>query len=168
MPRVTDLCSSSRVLEQRTSSCSNPGFLLRPTAMAVLMGILALSACGTGTVPHEAILGKWKSNAPLTLQSMHATDGLAPQSRALLNNAFFGHMETEIRETESRTTNKKDNYDSGFEPYTVLEVTERFVRIKAWNSFFQDYDVRTLYLEGNCYYEIFKVFHFRQYFCREG
>ena len=99
---------------------------------------------------------------------MYATEGLAPHSRELLNDAFFGHMETEIRETESRTTNKRDNYDSGFEPYTVLEVTDRFVRIKAWNSFFQDYDVRTLYLEGDCYYEIFKVFRFRQYFCRDG
>ena len=168
MPRATNLCSPGRVLEKRASSYSNPGFPLYSAAMAVLMGVLALSACGTGTVPHEAILGKWKSNAPLTLQSMYATEGLAPHSRAFLNNAFFGYMETEIRETESRTTNKRDNYDSGFEPYTVLEVTDRFVRIKAWNSFFQDYDVRTLYLEGNCYYEIFKVFRFRQYFCRNG
>lgn len=133
----------------------------------VLVAALVLSGCENQPVPHAAILGKWKSNEQLTLQSVNRTPGLSARSRALLENDFFGHLETEIRESESRTISEKDNYDSGFEPYEVLEVSDDFVRIKAWNNFFQDYDERILYLEGDCYYEIFKQFKFRQYFCRE-
>lgn len=50
----------------------------------------------------------------------------------------------------------------------MLEIADDYIRIKAWSNFFQGYDERILYLEGNCYYEIFKQFKFRQYFCRQG
>ena len=140
------------------------GFLPRWT---LLIAALAVSGCGNPSVPHAAILGKWKSNARLTLQSVSKTPGMSTLSRAFLQDDFFGHLETEIRESESRTISEKDDYDSGFEPYEVLEVSDNFVRIKAWNSFFQDFDERILYLEGDCYYEIFKQFKFREYFCRE-
>jgi hypothetical protein len=100
----------------------------------LLIGFLALSGCNFQSVPHDAILGKWKSNAQLTLRSMNATEGLTTHS--------------------------------GFEPYEVLEVADSYVRIKAWSNFFQNYDERILYIEGSCYYEIFKHFRFRQYFCK--
>ena len=129
-------------------------------------GVVLALGCEDRRVAHEAILGTWKSNAPLTLRSVERTAGIMPQTRAFLRDDFFGHMEVEIREGESRTTHARDNYDSGFEPYEVLEVSDRFVRIKIWSNFFQDYDVRTLYLEGDCYYEIFREFEFRQYFCK--
>ena len=154
----------SRLDERHLSVERIPGFFLRWT---LLVAALALSGCEIQTVPHAAILGKWKSNARLTLQSVNRTPGLSALSRALLEDDFFGHLETEIREKDSRTINEKDNYDSGFEPYEVLEVTDDFVRIKAWNNFFQDYNERVLYLDGDCYYEIFKQFKFRQYFCRQ-
>lgn len=133
-----------------------------------LIAALALPGCAYQPVPHAAILGKWKSDARLTLQSINNTEGLSAQSRAFLEDEFFGHQEMEIREKDSRTTNQKDNYDSGLEPYVVLEVANNYVRIKAWSNFFQGYDERILYLEGDCYYEIFKQFNFRQYFCKYG
>lgn len=129
--------------------------------------LLALVGCQDRSVPHEAILGMWKSNEQLTLQSVYRNDGLTHRSREILADDFFGHQLVEIREDESRTIHPKDDYDSGFEPYEVLEVSADYVRIKAWNSFFQDYNVRTLYLEGDCYYEIFKMFGFRTYFCKQ-
>lgn len=132
----------------------------------MLFGLLALQGCQFQSVPHEAILGKWKSNAQLTVKSMNSTKGLTTQSRSFLEDDFFGYMETEIRENESRTINQRDNYDSGFEPYEVLEIADKYVRIKAWSNFFQSYDERVLYLEGDCFYEIFRHFGFRQYFCR--
>jgi len=155
----------SRLVECLLSDERISGF---PVRWILLVAALALSGCEIQTVPHAAILGKWKSNARLTLQSVNRTPGLSAMSRALLEDDFFGHLETEIRESDSRTISEKDNYDSGFEPYEVLEVTDDFVRIKAWNNFFQDYDERVLYLEGDCYYEIFKQFKFRQYFCRQA
>ena len=140
---------------------------MKSIRIVLLCAIVVLGGCEDRRVAHEAILGKWRSNAPLTLKSVDRVKGITPQTRAFLHDDFFGHMEVEIRKYESRTTHEKDNYDSGFGPYEVLEVSNRFVRIKTWNAFFQDYDVRTLYLEGDCYYEIFKEFEFRQYFCRD-
>lgn len=141
-------------------------FSLKVTVL--LIGLLALPGCEWRSTPHEAILGKWRSNAQLTLESLVVTKGITPQTRAFLEGDFFGYIEVEIREKSSRTTDKRDNYDSGIEPYEVLEVADGFVRIRAWSNFFQDYDVRTLYLDGDCYYEIFAEFNFRQYFCRYG
>lgn len=132
----------------------------------MLSCLLALQGCQFQSVPHEAILGKWKSNVQLTLKSISSTKGLTSQSRSFLQDDFFGYLETEFKESESRTTNQRDNYDSGFEPYEVLEVSDKHVRIRAWSNFFQNYDERVLYLEGDCYYEIFRQFGFRQYFCK--
>lgn len=134
----------------------------------LLIGILLLTGCEDQSVPHGAIVGKWKSNAQLTLESVFVTEGITSRTRAFFEKDFFGHLVVEIREQESRTLDPRDNYDSGYEPYEVLEVSNEFVRIKAWSNFFQDYDERILYLDGDCYYEIFAEFKFRQYFCRHG
>lgn len=152
-----------------TPRLHRPDRLLPVMWRAILPTLLLLSAgCADQRVPHEAILGIWKSNAELTEESLKDSGKLSPHSRDFLTDDFFGHQVVEIRENESRTTHEKDNYDSGFEPYQVLEVSERFVRIKAWSNFFKSYDERVLYLEGNCYYEIFRHFGFRTYYCKEG
>ena len=135
---------------------------------ALVIGFSTLPGCDFRASPHEAIIGKWRSNAQLTLESVVETQGLSPQTRAFLERDFFGHQEVEIRESDSRTIDERDNYDSGYEPYEVLEVADGYVRIRAWSNFFQGYDIRTLYLEGDCYYEIFAGFSFRNYFCRTG
>ena len=145
-----------------------PGSGAAGAAVALVLAALALPGCDLDTAPHEAILGKWRSNAQLTLESVVETRGMTSQSRAFLKGDFFGHQEVEIREFDSRTTNPRDNYDSGYEPYEVLEVADGYVRIRAWSNFFQDYAVRTLYLEGDCFYEIFAGFEFRTYFCPTG
>jgi len=154
-------CSSRRFVDSSIASSPRAA----ATVGMLFLGLF-LTACESSLVPHSAIVGKWKSNAPLTLRSLADTKGMAPQSRAILENNFFGHLETEIGESASRTIDQRDQYDSGDEPYEVLEISDGYIRIKAWSNFFQDYGERTLYLEGDCYYEVFKQFEFRQYFCR--
>lgn len=144
------------------------GFPRAASGLVLLAGLLGLSGCDMSSTPHEAIIGNWRSNAQLTLESVVATEGMTAQTRRFLEADFFGYQEVEIRENDSRTINPRDNYDSGYEPYEVLEVADDYVRIRAWNNFFRNYDVRTLYLDGDCYYEIFAGFRFRQYFCRHG
>ena len=134
----------------------------------LLIAILVLLGCGSQSVRHEAILGKWKSNARLTLESVNSTEGITSHTRAFLADDFFGYLAIEIEENRTRTTNDNDNYDSGFEPYKVLEIADDYIRIKAWSNFFQAYDERTFYLERDCYYEIFVVYGFRSYFCKYG
>ena len=72
-----------------------------------LVGLAMLTACDFGSTPHEAILGKWRSNAQLTLESVVQTKGITPQTRAFLEGDFFGHLEVEIREDDTRTTNQR-------------------------------------------------------------
>lgn len=148
-----------------TASIGRAPSLLTISKWLALTAFLVLTGCDGKRVEHDAIVGKWRSNAKLTLKSLQGIDGITPQTRAFLENDFFGHLVIEIQEDRSRTVHEGDDYDSGFEPYEVLEVSDDYVRIKTWSNFFQNYDERILYLEGECYYEIFAEFEFREYFC---
>ena len=133
---------------------------------SVLIATLALIACVAKQLPHHALLGKWKSNAELTLASMNNVKGVTPEARALFEDDFFGHLIIEWKEHESRAVNEKDKYDSGYESYQVLETINEHITLKEWNDILQRYDEYTLYLEGDCYYVITSKFEFREYFCR--
>lgn len=134
----------------------------------LLIIAIALLGCENRLVPHYAFLGKWKSNEKLTLASMNRAKDVTPEARALFENDFFGHLVIEHKEHESRATNEKDDYDSGFEPYEVVEVTDKYIRIKEWSELLQQFDETTLYLEGDCYYVITSKYEFREYFCKYG
>lgn len=115
---------------------------------------------------HSVLIGKWKSNEKLTLESMNSVEGITPKARELFENDLFGHLVIEYKENEYRAINEKDNYDSGFIPYEVLEVTDRYIRIKEWCDILKEYEESTLYLDGDCYYIITSKFNFKEYFCR--
>jgi hypothetical protein len=128
--------------------------------------LLGLLGCETREVAHKAILGKWKSNAELTLKSMNSVEGVTPKARELFESDFFGNLVIEIQEDESRATDLKENVDFGFEAYEVLEVTEKFIRVNDWSEILQEYQERVMYLEGECYYVLTTKWKFREYFCR--
>ena len=114
------------------------------------------------------LLGKWKSNEKLTLASMNSVEGVTPKARESFENELFGHLMVEFREKKYRTINDKDNYESGFVPYEVLEVTDRYIRLREWSDLLKEYEGSTLYLDGECYYVMTSKFNFREYFCRFG
>jgi hypothetical protein len=139
------------------------------------MRLIALSfigaaaiGCDSSPVPHAAILGNWKSNEELTLRSMNKIGEIDSEVRKYLDNDFFGHLEVEWLRSTSRAVNPKDEFDTGFEPYEVLEVTPKYIKVRVWSSILEDYDESTMYLEGNCYYVITSKYEFREYFCRQG
>lgn len=134
----------------------------------ILISSLALSACDDRPVAHHIILGKWKSNAELTLQSMNSAEGVTPKAKTIFEDDFFGHLEVEWKEKESRAINVRDDYDSGYEPYEVVEITEEYIKVKEWSDILQQHDEYTLHFEGNCYYIITSKFEFREYFCKQG
>ncbi len=140
---------------------------LGPFTAVALMIVAGLAGCGEVPPPHQAIIGKWKSNEKLTLMSVDRVEVMSPQTRAFLRDDFFGHLVIHIDEKASRTTHARDDFDSGLEPYHVVEVTDDYVRIRAWSNFFKNYDTRTLYLSGDCYYVMFEGFQFREYFCKD-
>ena len=128
--------------------------------------LLMLIGCDEGVVPHSALLGKWKSNEKLTLDSMNSVAGVVPKVRELFENDFFGHLVVEYKENEYRSINEKDNYESSFKPYEVLEVTDGYIRIRDWNDLLKDSEETTLHFEGDCYYALTTKYNFREYFCR--
>ena len=139
--------------------------MLRLVALAV---ILMLNGCGGKVVPHSTLLGKWKSNEKLTLESMNGVEGVTKKAREVFENNFFGHLVVEYKEKEYRSINDKDNIESSFVPYEVLEVTDRYIRIREWSDLLKENEESTLYFEGDCYYVITSKFNFREYFCRYG
>ena len=135
------------------------------TAFSIM---LAIGACDSSAVPHSAILGKWKSNEELTLKSMNAVVGMNEEVREYFENNLFGHLQVEWLKEKSRAVNEIDDFDIGYVPYEVLEVDSKFIRVREWSSFLNDYDESTLYLDGDCYYVITTKYEFREYFCRQG
>lgn len=134
----------------------------------ILFGALLLLGCQGHEIPHGALLGKWKSSEKLTLESMNSVEGVTAKARELLENNFFGNLVVEYKENEYRAINAMDEYDSGFVPYEVLEVTDKYIRIKEWNDLLGEQEESKIYLEGDCYYVITSKFNFREYFCRNG
>jgi len=131
-----------------------------------LLGASILFGCEQQAVSHRAIVGTWKSNAERTLESMNSVEGVTPKAREYLEKDFFGHLVNEIREHDSRSFDARGGFDSGYEPYEVLEVTDKYIRAKQWSSLLQEFQERTLYIENECYYVLITKFQFREYFCK--
>ena len=124
-----------------------------------------LSGCGGSETKHHYLFGVWKSNEEMTLDSMNQVDGVTEKARELLEDDFFGNLVVEYREKETRAINEKDDFDTGFLPYEVLEVSEDRIRIKESSEILGETET-TIYPEGDCYYVIVSKFEFREYFCR--
>jgi hypothetical protein len=110
--------------------------------------LLVLCFSCAATVPHQAILGTWKSNEALTLASMHQLGGLSPEAVELFENDFFGKLVVEYRRDTARSTFPDEDYDTGFEPYEVLEVAPGYVKIREWSKTLGQWSDATIHLEA--------------------
>ena len=139
--------------------------MYRLVAISVLSVLLG---CQAQYQSDEYLVGKWKSNEKLTLESMNRVEGVTLEARELFENDFFGNAVVEYKEDVFRITDKKLDYVSDFEPYEILEATSTKIRLKSWNSVFEEYQEWDLFLNGDCYYIIVSKFEFREYYCRYG
>jgi hypothetical protein len=96
---------------------------------------------------------------------MNSAEGVTEEARTLFENDFFGQLVVEYKENESRSVIERDDFDTGFQPYQVVEVTEDYIRIKESSKILGDTET-TIYPDGECFYVIVSKFQFREYFCR--
>ena len=123
-----------------------------------------LWACASS--PERALLGVWKSDAPRTLESMRALDGIPADRRAALERDYYGHLTVEYRADVVRGRMDDGRYDSGYQPYKVVEATPEYVVTDEWNEILHEFRRSTTYFDGECIYGWAAEYRYREYFCR--
>ncbi|HLF11643.1 MAG TPA: hypothetical protein VJA26_10540 [Gammaproteobacteria bacterium] len=126
---------------------------------------IAVLAAGCAGPEHRAIIGTWKSDAARTLASMREVVDVPQQVRAAFENDYHGHLVVEYRADTVRAYFDDGNYDSGYQPYEVVEVTDDYVVTREWNEVLAQFSDSTTYLDGECIYGVSAEYQYREYFC---
>jgi len=127
--------------------------------------LISFSMAGCGSPEHQAIIGIWKSDAELTLQSMHEAADLPPQARSRFENDFYGHLVVEYRVDTVRARFDNIDYDTGYQPYEVIVVSDGKIVTREWNEILQVFETSTTFIDGECIYGLSAEYAFREYFC---
>ena len=130
----------------------------------MLVLIVAFMA-GCSTPAHHAIIGTWQSDTEQTLQSMHQVADLPAETRSHFENDYYGHLIVEYRADTLRARFDNSNYDTGYQPYKVIEVSEDKIVTSEWNEILQIFETSTTYIDGVCIYGISAQYAYREYFC---
>jgi len=130
------------------------------------MLLVAQVACST--LPQRAIIGVWKSDADRTLASMRIAGNVTPEALRIYENDYYGHLVIEYRRDTVRAWFDNSDYDTGYQPYEVVEVAPDHVVTREWNELLGRYQLTTTYMEGACIYGIAAEFGFREYYCPNG
>jgi len=124
-----------------------------------------VSGAALAAPSHEAIIGTWKSDAARTIDAMDDVDGISADARAALAEDYFGHLIIEYRVDTVRVHFDNSDYDSGFQPYEVVEVADDYVVTREWNEVLRVYEESTTYIDPPCIYGISSSYGFREYYC---
>jgi hypothetical protein len=162
------LCAVSYFLKSKRSEKSEDSahacYRARIVAGFVAVLIVA-SLLGCSAPTHRAIIGTWKSDTERTLQSIYQVADLPPQTRSLYENDYYGHLIVEYRVDTVRARFDNSNYDTGYQSYQVIEVSEDKIVTSEWNEILQIFETSTTFIDGNCIYGISAKYAFREYFC---
>jgi hypothetical protein len=126
---------------------------------------------GSNDVPHQDLLGVWKSNEEMTLASMRATPGVTKKAKDIFENDFFGRLiiEYKIDSYRARYEDEEDNIDEfhHYYPYRVLDRGDNYYILETRIPLVKDnLRQKTIYMDGECYYQLVSRWNFREYFCR--
>jgi hypothetical protein len=138
--------------------------VFRPLFSCTLM-LTALSMVGCSPPEHQAIIGTWKSDTERTLQSMRQVVDLPPRAQSYFENNFYGHLIVEYRVDTVRAKFDNSNYDTDYQPYKVISVSNEKIITSEWNEILQIFETSTTFIEGECLYGISADYNFREYFC---
>jgi hypothetical protein len=133
--------------------------------LVCVLALMSLSLAGCGPPAHQAIIGTWKSDDEQTLQSMLKVADLPPHARSHFEDDFYGHLIVEYRVDTVRARFDNSNYDTGYQPYEVIEVSEEKIVTSEWNEILQKFETSTTFIDGECIYGISAEYEFREYFC---
>ncbi len=119
-------------------------------------------------MPQRALLGSWVSDAPRTLASMRATSGIPEARRSALADDYYGHLIIEYRKDTMRARFDNRDYDSGYQPYKIVEATPERIVTDEWNEVVGEFQRTTTYFDGGCIYGLAAEYGYREYFCPAG
>ncbi len=111
------------------------------------------------------LVGTWKSNEKLTLQSMEKTKGIPEKTREAFRNDFFGKLTIKVKEKtfSAYFDGKPLELDIKYE---VIQINTNNYLIKSYDAPSQDTSEQKIIIEGDCYYTLISNWQFREYFCR--
>lgn len=131
---------------------------------------IALTLVGCSPIPHEDLLGYWKSNEPKTLESMRATPGITEKAKELFEKDFFGKLVIEYKADTYRAKfeREEDNIEEfdQYYPYKILKKGEGYYLVESYSQHLEENETKKIYMDGNCYYVLVSKWNFREYFCR--
>jgi len=127
--------------------------------------LIVTSMIGCSAPAHHAIIGTWKSDAERTLQSMRQVDDLSPNARSRFEDDFYGHLIVEYRVDTVRARFDNAAYDTGYQPYEVVAVSDGEIVTREWNEILQIFETSTTYIDDECIYGISAEYEFSEYFC---
>lgn len=133
--------------------------------MACSLAAMLLWADEPPAPAHAAIIGTWKSDAARTIDAMDEVDGISPEVRAAFADDYFGHLIIEYRVDTVRAHFDNSDYDSGYRPYDVVEVTGDYIVTREWNEIRRIYEESTTYIDPPCIYGVSSEYGFREYYC---
>lgn len=114
----------------------------------------------------EKLQGVWQSDADMTLDSMRGVTGMSPRAKAMLEDDFFGRLVVEYQGQTRRAYLQDDDYDTGFEPFEIIDERAKSIVLREWNVVLDDYFTEEIHFEDSCYYVFTGKPIFREYFCR--
>jgi len=138
--------------------------VFRPLIACTLI-LTALSMVGCSPPEHQSIIGTWKSDAERTLQSMRQVADLPPRVRTHFENDYYGHLIVEYRVDTVRARFDNSGYDTDYQPYEVISVSNEKIITSEWNEILQIFETSTTFIDGECLYGISAEYKFREYYC---
>ena len=127
--------------------------------------LISFSTVGCSPPAHQAIIGTWKSDAERTLQSMHQVADLPTRARMHFESDFYGHLVVEYRVDTVRAWFNNSNYDTGYQPYKVISVSDEKIVTSEWNEILEIFEPSITFIDDECIYGISANYAFREYFC---
>ena len=135
--------------------------------------LFLLSACDQ-SIQHQDLIGTWKSNKELTLNSISQSKSeyITEEHRDIWPTLGFGEEIYEFQKNKVRLSvesNKdKHSYIGKYRKYRVFEVTNEYFEIESYDILFEKMTVKRLFRDGDCFYEYMSHYEFKNYYCREN
>jgi hypothetical protein len=131
--------------------------------VAALIAML-IPQIGFAMDPPACFLGRWKSDAALTLEDMRKHPEITEKARSLFENNFFGRLVVIYgsRSSASYFEDREDRQSLTFEPYDIVERGPDWMLL---NREFSGIKVQSkLFCEGSRIYALVSKWEFREYF----
>ena len=117
------------------------------------------------------LLGIWKSNEAMTLESMNKTAGVTQKAKKLFSNEFFGKLILDFRsdhELKSFIPGETDDLEefNKYGPFEILATNSEYIELKQYSEILNESMTQKYYFNEECLYVYISKWRFREYFCR--